>query len=184
MSYSPNNNNRYNNGNFRAKSNNNANAPVKKFFKQRNADLKKNPNLPDYVKNLIKILKNNAEMRRFVSIGIIQYLRNEGVVTGKSVYVDFAWSKFAVVVDGLGKDYRYNEAWVATAFIAALRNFSDNVIEVVNNYFLCQDNKSLSQITTQDKIDSLAALNNKYLSNSSNEEDEEVDDEKANEKDE
>ena len=56
--------------------------------------LKENPavkNIPTHVLELACIVKDNAEIRRFTSLAILNYLHQKNELRGKKGHVDFLW---------------------------------------------------------------------------------------------
>lgn len=105
-------------------------------------------NIPNHVTELALIVKNNAQIRRYTAIAIINYLCQKGEISkisaeeqakGKGNYVNFLWDKFTVKSNGLSRDYRYTEKFFITALIGSFTSFAANSKEVIIN-FLKEEN--------------------------------------------
>ena len=82
-------------------------------------------NIPNHITELALIVKNNAQIRRYTAIAIINYLCQKGEISkisaeeqakGKGNYVNFLWDKFTVKSNGLSRDsgnrlHRRVEEW-------------------------------------------------------------------------
>lgn len=105
-------------------------------------------NIPNHITELALIVKNNAQIRRYTAITIINYLCQKGEISkisaeeqakGKGNYVNFLWDKFTVKSNGLSRDYRYTEKFFITALIGSFTSFAANSKEVIIN-FLKEEN--------------------------------------------
>lgn len=105
-------------------------------------------NIPNHITELALIVKNNAQIRRYTAIAIINYLCQKGEINkisaeeqskGKGNYVNFLWDKFTVKSNGLSRDYRYTEKFFITALIGSFTSFAANSKEVIIN-FLKEEN--------------------------------------------
>lgn len=105
-------------------------------------------NIPNHITELALIVKNNAQIRRYTAIAIINYLcqkkeiskiSEEEQAKGKGNYVNFLWDKFTVKSNGLSRDYRYTEKFFITALIGSFTSFAANSKEVIIN-FLKEEN--------------------------------------------
>lgn len=91
-------------------------------------------NFPEHVVALALLIKNNAEIRRFTSLGILNYLMQKKEVTGSHRYVKFRWNKFAVISDNLVREYSYNEPFFIKALAAAFTSFAHSAQGTIDNY--------------------------------------------------
>ena len=105
-------------------------------------------NITNHITELALIVKNNAQIRRYTAIAIINYLCQKGEISkisaeeqakGKGNYVNFLWDKFTVKSNGLSRDYRYTEKFFITALIGSFTSFAANSKEVIIN-FLKEEN--------------------------------------------
>ena len=109
---------------------------VKKFISKREKfETASNAHkLPDHVRNLILLLKNNSEIRRFTSLNIIKYLKDAGQITSDKNYVDFKWSHFVLTSDGLRRDFRYNEPWLISCLAESFELFAASAERIITTY--------------------------------------------------
>ena len=104
--------------------------------------------LPEHTRNLAFILRNNSEIRRFTSVGIINYLQQKGVVH-KGVefnhFVLFKWNKFQIITNKLEhtessktnkliKEYEYTEPFFLNSLVASFTCFSTSAQRTVNTF--------------------------------------------------
>lgn len=99
--------------------------------------------VPSHITELACIVKNNAQIRRFTAIGIINYLCQKGEISnisseeqakGKGNYVNFLWNKFTVKSNGLSRDYHYTEKFFITALIGSFTSFAANSKEIIIDF--------------------------------------------------
>ena len=117
--------------------------------------LKENPavkNIPTHVLELACIVKDNAEIRRFTSLAILNYLHQKNELRGKKGYVDFLWNKFAVKAGGLSREYRYTESFFIKALVSSFTSFANSANKTINNFLEIELNTELSEITNNDEI--------------------------------
>lgn len=117
--------------------------------------LKENPavkNIPTHVLELACIVKDNAEIRRFTSLAILNYLHQKNELRGKKGYVDFLWNKFAVKAGGLSREYRYTEPFFIKALVSSFTSFANSANKTINNFLEIELNTELSEITNNDEI--------------------------------
>ncbi len=109
-------------------------------------------NIPNHITELALIVKNNAQIRRYTAIAIINYLCQKEEISkisaeeqakGKGNYVNFLWDKFTVKSNGLSRDYRYTEKFFITALIGSFTSFAANSKEVIIN-FLKEENTNFN----------------------------------------
>lgn len=100
-------------------------------------------NVPKHVVELACIVKNNAQIRRFTAIAIINYLCQKGEIQkitpeeqakGNGNYVNFLWDKFTVKSNGLSRDYRYTEKFFITSLIGSFASFAANSKEIIIDF--------------------------------------------------
>lgn len=95
--------------------------------------------LPSHLTNLVRIIKNNAEIRRFTAIGIINYLTQKEILNGTNKYVEFLWDKVIVYCDGWSRSYKYKEVFIINALVASFTSFA-NSAEMTINEFAAKEN--------------------------------------------
>ena len=117
--------------------------------------LKENPavkNIPTHVLELACIVKDNAEIRRFTSLAILNYLHQKNELRGKKGYVDFLWNKFAVKAGGLSREYRYTEPFFIKALVSAFTSFANSANKTINNFLEIELNTEISEVTNEKEI--------------------------------
>ena len=116
---------------------------------------KENPavkNIPTHVLELACIVKDNAEIRRFTSLAILNYLHQKNELRGKKGYVDFLWNKFAVKAGGLSREYRYTELFFIKALVSAFTSFANSANKTINNFLEIELNIEISEVTNEKEI--------------------------------
>lgn len=112
--------------------------------------------LPEHLVNLVSILKNNTEIRRFTALGIIKYLKNLNIIFGEKNYVNFYWTKFKVTSDGLGVEFRYNEEFFINSLCKSFELFSSSAQNTINT-FIDTENETLpvekEQVSVDDNVE-------------------------------
>lgn len=92
-------------------------------------------NLPETTLNLVKIVKNNADIREFTAKGIIKLLKEREVIPVEAKCgVTFFMNKFAVSVDGLKTEYNYTESFFMSAFINSFALFANRAQNAINAF--------------------------------------------------
>lgn len=128
--------------------------PIIKTKKVKN-DFKSVANkLPKALVELVAIVKNNSEIRRFTSLAIINKLKQQGVISGDNNYVAFNWTKYTVTSNGLGIDYRYDKLFIDcligsfASFAAASEKTISDFINFLNNSPLKENVEETTEETT------------------------------------
>ncbi len=114
---------------------------------------------PEHIVQLVLILKNNAEVRRFTSLGILKAL---GKDNGRS-YVTFKWNKFAVKSDGLVNEYSYKEAFFLNSFVASFESVALSSQYALENFCVKELGKGQRELCSDETIDEIVKNNNKYI---------------------
>ena len=122
---------------------------------------------PEHYIQIALIIKNNAEIRRFTSIGFLNYLLQKGIIKGDKRYVSFKWNKFTVKCNGLVKEYSFNEPFFLNALVAAFSSFSASAQRTINNFCQEEMNTSLDKAVNVDEVNNIVALNEEYQSDDS-----------------
>ena len=117
----------------------------------------------DKVVNLALIIKNNAEIRRFTAIGIINYLKQTGAIDGVTNRVSFKWNKFAVISDGLVCEYKYEEVFIINALVASFTNFSASAQRIIDAYCKSEFNEGIQTIVKEDAVTEIALNTEQYI---------------------
>lgn len=80
------------------------------------------------------LLKNNAEIRRFTSLAIINYLSQKGEIKGEHKYVAFKWDKFSVKCDNLMREFSYKEDFFVSALIGSFASFANSAQKTISEF--------------------------------------------------
>lgn len=122
---------------------------------------------PEHTVQIALIIKNNAEIRRFTALGILNYLLQKGEIKGTARYVSFKWNKFAVKCNGLMREYSYNEPFFLNALVASFASFSASAQRTIDNFCRQEMSVGISKAVDQEEVENIASLNEEYLSVSS-----------------
>lgn len=129
-------------------------------------------NFPEHVVQIALLIKNNAEIRRFTALGVLNYLLQKGEIRGDKRYVSFKWNKFAVKANGLMREYSYNEPFFLNALVAAFSSFSASAQRTIDAFCKKEMSVGIAKAVDQEEVENIAALNEQYQGNG-NEGDEE-----------
>lgn len=99
----------------------------------------KNPNnieealkiYPEHIVKLVNLVKSNSDIRRYTSLGILNYLFQKTVIEEAKGYVTFNWTKFRVVNRGLSAEYRYTESFFLNCLIASFTSFANAAQKII-----------------------------------------------------
>lgn len=119
-------------------------------------------NFPKHVVGIALLIKNNAEIRRFTALGILNYLLQKGEIDGEHRYVSFKWNKFAVKANGLMREYSYNEPFFLNALVAAFSSFSASAQRVIDEFCRKEMSTGIAKAVDQEEVDNIAKLNEQY----------------------
>lgn len=119
-------------------------------------------NFPKHVVGIALLIKNNAEIRRFTALGILNYLLQKGEIAGDHRYVTFKWNKFAVKANNLMREYSYNEPFFLNALVAAFSSFSASAQRIIDEFCRQEMSVGLNKAIDQDEVNDIAALNEQY----------------------
>lgn len=117
---------------------------------------------PEHIVQIALIIKNNAEIRRFTALGILNYLLQKGEIKGNSRYVSFKWNKFAVKCDGLMREYSYNEPFFLNALVASFASFSASAQRTIDHFCHQEMSVDIGKAVDSEEVDSIIALNEEY----------------------
>ena len=153
-----------------------ANVQTQIFVKDKKAKVKgiapAAANYPEHVVAIALIIKNNAEIRRFTALGILNYLLQKGEIKGDNRYVSFKWNKFAVKCNGLMREYSYNEPFFLNALVAAFSSFSASAQRTIDAFCKKEMSVGIAKAVDKEEVENIATLNEQYQGNG-NEGDEE-----------
>lgn len=127
-------------------------------------------NFPEHIVQIALLLKNNAEIRRFTALGVLNYLLQKGEIAGEKRYVSFKWNKFAVKCDGLMREYFYSEPFFLNALVAAFSSFSASAQRTINNFCRKEMSVGIDKAVDQEEVNNIAALNEQYQDDETHEE--------------
>lgn len=117
---------------------------------------------PEHVVQLALLIKNNAEIRRFTALGILNYLLQKGEIQGEKRYVSFKWNKFAIKANGLMREYSYNEPFFLNCLVAAFSSFSASAQRTIDAFCKKEMSASITKCVDQNEVTSITTLNEQY----------------------
>ena len=120
---------------------------------------------PDHIVQIALIIKNNAEIRRFTALGILNYLLQKGEIKGNARYVSFKWNKFAVKCNGLMREYSYNEPFFLNALVASFASFSASAQRTIDHFCKQEMSVGINKAVDSEEVDNIVALNEEYQGN-------------------
>ncbi len=124
----------------------------KRYVKKDNAEAKKEDTTPIHLKNIVYLIRNNAEIRHYTSLAMIQLLKKEDKnLVDKKIFIKFLDKKYAVCYDGLNFEYRYNNDIFVTALAASFPVFAATASKTINE-FIAEESISISN----EEIDTLS----------------------------
>lgn len=120
---------------------------------------------PTHIVRIALIIKNNAEIRRFTALGILNYLQQKGEIDAdaRGKYVGFKWNKFSVKANGLMREYPYTEPFFLTAFVASFTSFSANAQKTINDFCKKEMSVNISKAVDAEEVDEIVAANQKHI---------------------
>lgn len=121
--------------------------------------------LPKHVLNLSLIVKNNAEIRRFTSLGIINYLYQKGVIDTRKVYVNFMFDKFAVIKNNLATEYSYTEPFFINCMIASFTSFANAAQRIINEFCKQEIDNRIGNVADEEEIKNIVKANEEHVIN-------------------
>ena len=133
-------------------------------------------NFPEHVVQIALLIKNNAEIRRFTALGILNYLLQKGEIKGTARYVSFKWNKFAVKCNGLMREYSYNEPFFLNALVASFASFSASAQRTIDNFCKKEMSVGINKAVDSEEVENIVALNEEYQGNGTESNDSDVDD--------
>ena len=109
--------------------------PKKKFNNGNKKFTKPINNTPEHLSNLVYLLNNNAEIRRFTALGIINLCKQKGLIKQDAkCYIKFLKNKYSFNVDGLRTEFNYNNEIFITCLVAAFQSFAHYANKVINEF--------------------------------------------------
>ena len=113
---------------------------------------------PEHIQHIALLINNNAEIRRFTALGILNYLLQKGEIHGNTRYVIFKWNKFAVSCDGLIREYSFKEPFFINALVASFASFSASAQKTIDKFLEKEMNMNISSID-KNCVEEIIALN-------------------------
>ena len=86
---------------------------------------------PAHLVKLVNLVKSNSDIRRYTSLGILNYLCQKGLINTTKGFVKFFWTKFSVNVNGLSVEYRYTEPFFLNCLIASFTSFANAAQKII-----------------------------------------------------
>ena len=80
------------------------------------------------------LVKNNAEVKRFTALNILNYLFREGLINGEHRYVVFKYNKFVVRTGGVTREFLYTEPFFINALIGAFTCISCSAQKMIDRF--------------------------------------------------
>ena len=101
--------------------------------------------VPEHIRNIVYVLNNNAEIRRFTSLAMINTLRAANAISETDkVYIKFGINKFSIIVNGLAQEQHYNNNFFIEAFSASFAAFAKSAQKLINTF--CEvENRELNE---------------------------------------
>ena len=91
--------------------------------------------VPEHIRNIVYVLNNNAEIRRFTSLAMINTLRTNNVISeDDKVYIKFGINKFSIIINGLAQEQHYNNNFFIEAFSASFAAFARSAQKLINTF--------------------------------------------------
>lgn len=124
--------------------------PRRKTFNKVNRVQKLIESMPIEHLNLISIVNNNKDIKVYTALGIIDHLKETGQIPQDAkCYVSFYIEKFAVSVNGLNTEYRYNVPFFDNALIDSFTKFANKASNIINSYrdFLARELSNTNEVS-------------------------------------
>lgn len=86
---------------------------------------------PAHIVKLVNLVKSNSDIRRYTSLGILNYLYQKNIIEEAKGYVSFDWTKFSVTNRGLRTEYRYTEGFFLNCLIASFTSFANAAQKII-----------------------------------------------------
>lgn len=126
----------------------------KRFTKKQNDNAKKEDTTPVHLKNITFLIRNNAEIRHYTSLGMINIMKQQDKnLADKKIFIKFLDKKYAVCYDGLSVEYRYNNNIFITALAASFTVFASTATKTINEFLIEEQitvsNEEIETISTE-----------------------------------
>lgn len=120
---------------------------------------------PEHQVNLACIIKNNAEIRRFTSLGILNYLLQKGEIKGTKKYVSFKWNKFTVKCDGLIREYFYTEPFFLNCLTASFASFAASAQKTIDIFCKKEMGVGINKAVDEEEVKEIVESTEEYVNN-------------------
>lgn len=110
--------------------------------------------IPEHVVELAYIVLNNAQIRRFTALGIINTMKQKGLIdkTAKC-FVKFNLNKFAIIINGLKTEYLYTNKIFISSLIASFSSFAHYATIIIDEFIKKEVNDNSGEYVTQSDVD-------------------------------
>ena len=125
---------------------------------------------PEHLINIALLIKNNAEIRRFTSLGIINYLLQKGEISGNNRYVTFRWNKFCVKCNGLVREYSYTESFFLNCLVASFASFSASAQKTIDIFTRKELKAGMNKVIYAEEVSDIIEMNNTHTGETSSDE--------------
>lgn len=120
----------------------------------------KYPGLPPFVQNLdahlvrlVRIVQGNDDIRRYISLGIINRLIKSKAITEGGNYIRFRWDKFTVCSKGINTDYRYSDPIFLQSFVGSFTILTNVASKALENFVKIEFDKSAKEVIDRSNVD-------------------------------
>lgn len=120
-----------------------------------------------HIVDMVILIKYNAEIKRFTSIGIINYLFNNKQIPSQKAFVTYKWNKFSVKCNGLVREFTYSEPFFVVALIASFTSFTDSAQTAIAEFYGTEISENKRNEINNDTISQIVKLNKEYSSKNS-----------------
>lgn len=120
----------------------------------------------DEMINLVLLCRNNSEIRRFTSYGIINFLYQKGEIKEPKGYVTFFWNKFSVKCAGLNREFSYTEAFFINCLVASFTSFATSATKIIETFCKKEMMISLKKVKNDELIEEMIEVGEKVIENS------------------
>lgn len=119
-------------------------------------------NIPEHIKNLVLLVRNNAEIRRYTSLGMINKIKQKGLAPADAkIRISFLPTKISINIDGLRQEHYYNNTLFINCLAAAFPSFAHNANKIINNFIneeqVIIDNKEIEN-TCEEFINTISPV--------------------------
>lgn len=128
----------------------------------------------DEMINLVLLCRNNSEIRRFTSYGIINFLYQKGEIKEPKGYVTFFWNKFSVKCAGLNREFSYTEAFFINCLVASFTSFATSATKIIEVFCKKEIMMTLKKVKNDDLIEEMIEIGEKVIENSEHHDEDET----------